>query len=343
MTVFGPDGSRWQDGIHLTDADAQGIGFALWRASIGTRTDATFATFRDWFKAHLVPFSAYHFVYPTGRYPAAEQAATLASAVGDPSIPVMLDWESDGSLKPTFDDALRVADALRAIGYRVPLLYTGGWYWSSMGRPTLAGHGFDLVKSDYDTNPAGRPLDVYAQRGGDNDTDWSGLGGLDTRFLQFGSRVQWGDRLMDMNAFRGSAAELGGCFATWGTTPTGGTGVCTDCAPIDWAALGSAMQTPTKDALTPDGDRDLEYGETHDNVPWLQAVLSSMPKLAKDGGGPIFNPAWVGVDRLDDGIQRTRLFGNATRAALRYWQDANGLHNAKWGPTMERMAKVRGK
>jgi hypothetical protein len=228
MACFGPDGSHHQDGMIVGDADWSAVDFVLWRSSIGTRTDRTFRQWCDAAMSRGKAFCAYHFVYrttaPAGAayraHPAEAQADTVELALGgDKSIPVMLDWESDGAQVPTFDDVLLVAAALRARGYRVPLLYTGRWYWSGYaGRPTLAGHGFELVNSNYgdqrgtDTHEI---LSRYAELGGDASTRWSaGYGGLDPVIWQFGSRVRWGNRYMDMNAHRAPVAELGRLFWT---------------------------------------------------------------------------------------------------------------------------------
>jgi lysozyme len=226
MTCFGPDGSHHQDGMTVSGPDWEAIDFVLWRSSIGSRVDRTFAQWRDLSMERGKAFCAYHFVYRTvagagwSAHPAERQADTVELALNeDRSVPIMLDWEHDGSQVPTWDDVNLVAAALRARGYRVPLLYTGRWYWDGyMGRPTLAGHGFDLVNSNYGSRPT-NPITSdmmgrYLQLGGDTSTRWNGYGGLDPVIWQFGSQVRWGDRHMDMNVHRGPVEQLNRWFWT---------------------------------------------------------------------------------------------------------------------------------
>lgn len=226
MTLYGVDGSHHQDGIVLTATDWDRVDFAIWRASIGRKTDRTFRTMMTAARTHAVPVAAYHFVYRTQRastlspylaHPADVQAATLDAAVRDRTVPVMLDWEPDGFQHATFDDVLRVASALRGLGYRVPLLYTGRWWWQKQGAPKLTGYGFDLVNADYGADPKRVRADLlYAERGGPNGRGWKGYGGLDPVMWQFTSRCLWGDRYMDHNAIRDSdVAQLDRWFKTW--------------------------------------------------------------------------------------------------------------------------------
>lgn len=84
----------------------------------------------------------------------------------------------------------------------------------------------------------------------------------------------------------------------------------------DWPSKGAAMTTPPASPV-------LKRGVKHSNVPWLQAVLCSMP--VKGGSTPIFNPDWVGYDSQNGGQSVANLFGDATYNALAYWQGANGL------------------
>jgi hypothetical protein len=192
VTLHGPDGSKWQAGIVVPSAHWDAVAYVVWRASIGTRSDRSFASMRDQALTHRKAFCAYHFVYPCGSYPAAMQAATFHAQAGDTRIPAMLDWESDGSLAATWDDVLQVADAIRRLGHRVPLVYTGKWYWQAKGSPTMSGHGFDLVNAHYGSNPTGDIVPVYVRRGGDSGPGWTGYGGLSPIMWQFGSRVTFG-------------------------------------------------------------------------------------------------------------------------------------------------------
>jgi hypothetical protein len=232
MTCFGPDGSYHQFGgrdgeskpwswLLLQEEDWAAIEFVLWRASIAARTDWSFPRMRDETMQRGKAFAAYHFVYPVVRYPARAQVdALMRSLDGNTDIPVWLDWEHDGeTVIPQWSDVIAFADAARDRGLRVPGVYTGGWYWSGYaGSPTLAGYGLDLWLSDYGNQQPTSQFEIvsrYAERGGDESTRWNrNLGGLTPVLFQYGSRIRWGNRYMDMNAHRGPVAELGRWFWT---------------------------------------------------------------------------------------------------------------------------------
>jgi Glycosyl hydrolases family 25 len=223
--LCGPDVSAWQIGI--VPPEPHGIGFGLCRASIGLANDPTAAQAIAWCRVRDVPFAAYHFVYEQPKHPAVDQALTFHESVGgDRSICCMLDWESDTDdnchpggepQHPTWDDVLAVADAIRELGHRCNLVYTGRWYWNEQGSPTLAGCGLDLVNSNYGLKPwpDGGPVDVYTARGGDDGPGWAGYGGLDPILWQYSCQTTWGNRRVDFNAYKGDPAELNQWFTTW--------------------------------------------------------------------------------------------------------------------------------
>lgn len=223
MTLFGPDGSHHQFDqkmpsrpLILSDDDWARADFLIWRACLSRTPDRTFDPMRDAAMAHRVPFCAYHFPYPRDVSPAVEQARRLHECIGDTRIPVMMDWEHDGGVFARLDDLVAVVNEVRALGYRVTLTYTGRWFWSGyVGSPTMSGHGFDLVNSDY---PDGYKLDdhraIYNRAGGDQGRGWRGYGGLTPVLWQFTSSGRWGNRYsgvanhMDWNAYKGDAGGL---------------------------------------------------------------------------------------------------------------------------------------
>lgn len=330
MTLYGPDISKWQAGL-IPPPDPH-IGFGMCRASIGENTDPVIGNALAWAKQHAVPFAAYHFVYTISNHPADDQAATFHGAVGgDTTIYAMLDWESDGSQQPDFDDVVAVAEAIRALGHRCALVYTGQWYWSSKGSPTMAGHGLDLIDSSYGSNAVGSPTERYDAQGGDSGEGWTPYGGLTPVIWQFGSQIEWGNQTLDFNAYKGDPAALDNWFTTWGASPP--------------------PPTPSPSQLTtPPGSPTLKRGVEHSNVPWLQTVLSTMPTLPADGGTPIYNPDWIGADHIGSQPQDADVFGDATYNAVVYWQsknhDVDGNQLAADGiygnVTAAAMAKVRG-
>lgn len=216
MTLHGPDGSHWQAGMILTEADWKAIGFGIWRSSIRSTIDETFLPMCRKFRSRGIPFAGYHAMYPRARVSPVAQATAFHNACGgDKSIPAMLDWEfwSDGTA--SFADVVETADAIRGFGHVCGLLYTGHAFWRSQGSPTLSGHGMSLVNARYGLNSPGTITDVYKGQGGDQGNGWQTYGGLSTVIWQYGSKVMWGDRQMDMNAYRGRPADL----AQWFWTP----------------------------------------------------------------------------------------------------------------------------
>src|SRR5262245_10318397 len=208
MTVFGPDVSKWQEG--LVPPTPPSISFGLCRASKGAEIDPVVDNAIAWCETNSVPFCAYHFLVPLSVHDAVVQAAAFHEAVArDKTIPCMLDWErSSEGWEPSFNDALSVIDAIRKQGHKVALLYTGDWYWEKKGKPTLSGHGFDLVAADYDNSKTGTGPQIYAARGGDAGPGWTAFGGLTPVLWQFTDRATWGNKQLDMNAYRGDPAVL---------------------------------------------------------------------------------------------------------------------------------------
>lgn len=352
MTIFGPDGSHHQNDLKVSDRDLAAVQFIGWRASISDRSDETYKDAVGLADEYNKPFISYHFVYQTDPRPgtlsagrsAARQAAAFAFANPDRTIPVMLDWEEDkdknGNLisRANWGDVLAVAAAIRRLGYRVTLVYTGKWYWGQMRSPDMRTLGAELVNADYGQNFTGTAADVYLKRGGDTGRGWTGYGGLKVAMWQFGSRVTFGNQQMDMNAIRDETL-LSRAFKVW--TPPPPKPVMT---PADWIVYGRKIPTPSRSVR-------LQYGTVHENVVALQAVLCSMNTLAADGSHPIYNPAWVGGDMIEvDGVRKwvRNGFGEATRNSLTYWKRKNSFtyepEIGTWTPlTADRMRQVRGK
>jgi peptidoglycan hydrolase-like protein with peptidoglycan-binding domain len=230
MTVFGPDVSQYQKG--LVPPDPHGIGFGITRASIGQMIDTTALTAIKWYRDHDIPTAAYHYVYPVNSHPAKTQAVAFHEGVGaDSSVNCMIDWERDNDDNchppgqpqvPTWADVLAVTTEIRNLGHKVKLIYAPDWYWAEQGKPNMAGSGFDLVSAEYGAKPwpTGSASQVYQARGGDASADWKAYGGLTPVLLQFSCQVTWGNKALDMNAYRGDPAVLGNWFTLWNKETT---------------------------------------------------------------------------------------------------------------------------
>lgn len=208
MTIFGPDISSYQHGVNvraLTDP------FCLLKCTEGTYyTDADYENWLAQAKGSGKLVVAYHFV--SGEDPDA-QAAHLLAHVIDKTLPVMLDWEPTGTYRPTLAQLLAVADALVRHGLRPKLAYAPRWYWAQIGSPSLAGlsaRGMGLVSSAY-SGGSGYP--------GDNAAGWSAYGGLTPTLYQYTDvAVEGGQKVGDMNAYRGTIQQFAAFLGA--TTPT---------------------------------------------------------------------------------------------------------------------------
>lgn len=197
MTLLGPDLSNFQAGL---DISALPHPFVLAKASEGTTyADASYPHWHAQAAAAGKIFVAYHFV--TAANPAA-QAAHLRTCIGDPNLPVMLDWEPEGSYHPPLSQLLAVADAVKAAKMRPRLAYAPRWHWESIGSPSLAGlaqRGIGLVSSAY---PGGTGYP------GDSATGWDAYGGVTPVLYQYTDHAPIQGQSVDMNAYRGTAAQL---------------------------------------------------------------------------------------------------------------------------------------
>jgi hypothetical protein len=217
MTYFGPDGAKYQSSIILKPADWNLISYGAWRVihQSGNK-DASFNPMMEQFKARKIPFVAY--VWVDAMAPVTKAIHT-AAALPDKSIPIMVDWEDP---KCNFNRMAEYVDAMRKRGYRVTLLYTGKYFWQSMGSPDLTKLGVDLVVARYgNQSPTGQyecepryteMLPKYSV------WNWN-IGGLKPSMWQFGSRIRWGTHYMDMNAIL-DPAVISRSFKVWNPIPT---------------------------------------------------------------------------------------------------------------------------
>lgn len=208
MTVYGVDVSQYQAGLPAAAVKANGYAFIIARAlsfPAGQMVvDPAYPAFRAGAKTNGLLFGAYVLFHPS-RTPA-EQASLLAQVIGDPSIPVMCDWEPDGA-NPSIGYAEACFDACAARGLRVTALYGPRWYENLQGNPLLTGRPWVLVSSSYGADPAGYGSAVYP---GDSSPGWTGYGGLTPTLLQFGSQIRLTGYPgpVDADAYRGTLAQL---------------------------------------------------------------------------------------------------------------------------------------
>lgn len=206
MTIFGPDISSYEHGMDvatLTDP------FVILKCTEGTYyTDGDYAGWLAQAKASGKVVVPYHFVKTESS--AQAQAAMLAAHIGDMSLPVMLDVETEGSSAPNIQFVLSVIDAMHGRGLNVRLVYMPHWYWQQINSPDLtplSGRGVGVVSSAYPRSGPLAPATGYAGDGGDAGPGWAPYGGVTPVLWQFTDAGVEQQRV-DFNAFRGTVDQL---------------------------------------------------------------------------------------------------------------------------------------
>jgi lysozyme len=200
MAIFGPDLSSYQHGVNV--AALAGAAFVLAKCTEGVYyADADYNGWRSQTRSVGKLFAAYHFLKTEST--AAAQAAWTKAHLGDPTLPVMVDVETEGPSMPRLADVVDYVDACAAIGVRVKLAYVPRWFWSQIGSPNLtplSARGVGLISSAY-PGGSGYP--------GDNAAGWLPYGGVTPTLYQYtDAAVEGGQAVGDMNAYRGSLAQL---------------------------------------------------------------------------------------------------------------------------------------
>jgi hypothetical protein len=203
LTIYGPDISSYQAGLDLSRlADAS---FVIAKASQGTYyTDADYQGWRRQSGQPGKPFLWYHFLTIEN---AAAQVAHTISCVGDKTLPGMLDVEPSGSSKPDLARVLAYADAAKAEGLNLRLIYLPHWYWQEIGSPDLrplTARGLALVSSAYVSGNRD-PRSLYP---GDTASGWQAYGGVTPALYQYTNQATDGGYSLDYNAFHGTLAQL---------------------------------------------------------------------------------------------------------------------------------------
>ena len=205
MTIWGIDVSHNQSGLDPKKVKQEGFSFMYGKVTEGQGfRDPNFAEFRDAAKAAGMLFAAYHFLRSDSS--AAEQAANTAAAIGDKSIPVIIDCEINRGSRPNLQNARDYAAALGHLGVRASAIYLPHFWWQSLGSPSLA--GWKLVQALYPNNRHDFASRIYP---GDNDSAWNSMGGVVPSILQFGDQVKLSSytaNVVDADAFRGTLDQL---------------------------------------------------------------------------------------------------------------------------------------
>ena len=272
MTILFPDVSHYQVGLRLTAA----ANAVIAKATEGTSfVDSSYLDFKNQAAALNIPFCAYHWVNTADLTDQAVHARRIAGTT-----PMMWDAEAPGATVPRL---VELTARYRSLGGVVHLVYLPRWWWADhLGSPDLTplvDAGLSLVSSNY-------PATGYAPNG----RGWDAYGGMTPVQWQYTNARAFGGRLIDFNAFKGSAAE-------WAALITGGTNM--PLTTQDLAAVTNVVWHSDMDS----GPRSISAGTallaTMDRVARLEVKLDAvLTALGAIGSGTSTDVAAVlaGVD-----------------------------------------------
>jgi GH25 family lysozyme M1 (1,4-beta-N-acetylmuramidase) len=230
MTIFFPDLSHYKTGVDVSKYPA-----LTTKATEGvTFVDSTYASYKAAAAKAGIPFLAYHFL-KHGSISA--QVAHVIDVIGRGQ-PLMLDVETanDGTVA-TLTDVYSFADQYAAAGGRVTLAYIPHWYWQNKWRgPSMSGlttRRIGLISSNYTS---------YSDSG----PGWAAYGGVTPVIWQYTST--YGTQNLDMNAFKGTQAQLAALFAGGLTSQEDDLSTIMVEIPKGWSNAGTEI--PIEDAVS---------------------------------------------------------------------------------------------
>lgn len=217
MTIYGIDVSNHQGNFDFAAAKREGFTFATHKVTEG-------AGYRDKYWPRAREQMAEHFPGLFGGYVFCRkeshperEADTLLAHLGDPRIPVQLDYE-DTTGGGDIDDLRARITAIQARGMRVFANYLPRWFWRDrMRAPNLAGTP-PLWNSHYVTGTGFASL-LYETSSATVTQGWAPFheGAPNIEILQFSEKGRVAGQLIDVNAYRGDINQLRALFSG-GTT-----------------------------------------------------------------------------------------------------------------------------
>lgn len=210
-TLYGVDVSVHQDGMSLKRAAGEGIDFAIVRTSDGTLKDRCYRSHLEDAESAGLITAAYHYLRnPSEGTTVAQQVQASLEVMGDKKRPMWIDVETRAGIH--VDHIRQCKREFERRGVRVIGAYSYVPYWEgriSPGEPDSHEFGAFWVAA-YGTNPRGAPRDIYP---GDQHWQWDyPLGNQKPVIWQYGSNAQVAGYSVDINAFRGSKAQLKALF-----------------------------------------------------------------------------------------------------------------------------------
>lgn len=211
-TVFGVDVSEHQDGMSLAQAKREGVEFAIIRTTDGTHKDLCYRSHLEDAEGAGMLTAAYHYLRnPSEGTSVAQQVQASLEVMGDKKRPVWIDVETNAGLHVGHIRACKAEFERR--GVRVIGCYSYVPYWEGNIAPHEPdSHEFGAFwVAAYGQNPYGKPRDIYP---GDQHRQWNHpLGNQKPALWQYGSNAQVAGYTVDINAYRGTKAQLRALFS----------------------------------------------------------------------------------------------------------------------------------
>ncbi len=211
-TLFGVDVSEHQDGMSLKRAASEGISFAIIRTTDGTHRDRCYRSHLEDAEAAGLVTAAYHYLRnPSEGTTVAQQVQTSLEVMGDKKRPMWIDVETNAGLH--VDHIRQCKREFEKHGVRVIGCYSYVPYWEGHVAPHEPdSHEFGAFwVAAYGQNPYGKPRDIYP---GDRHQQWDyPLGNQKPALWQYGSNAQVAGYSVDINAYRGTKAQLRALFS----------------------------------------------------------------------------------------------------------------------------------
>jgi lysozyme len=210
--IYGCDlSTEYQKTFDVDAAHAAGLRFVAVKVSDGTKGYDLYDPGLDIldtvrYGGRRMVGLGYHYV--RSEVPAPEQAAMFALQLRRGRCAGMLDVETGGA--ETFDIAREIHYLVACeLGQRVAFTYLPRWWWSTIGKPSLAGLP-PLWGSRYVTKSGvevtGTPQEIAA---GIEVASWEYYGGKSVSVLQYTRKARIGSALaMTADAFGGTLADL---------------------------------------------------------------------------------------------------------------------------------------
>lgn len=211
-TLFGVDVSEHQNGMSLKRAASEGISFAIIRTTDGTYKDGCYRSHLEDAESAGLVTAAYHYLRnPSEGTTVAQQVQASLEVMGDKRRPVWIDVETTAGLH--VDHIRQCKREFEKHGVRVIGCYSYVPYWEGHVAPHEPdSHEFGAFwVAAYGQNPHGKPRDIYP---GDQHRQWNHpLGNQKPVMWQYGSNAQVAGHSVDINAYRGTKAQLRALFS----------------------------------------------------------------------------------------------------------------------------------